>query len=169
MPELTARSGAVKAAIYAHCVKEECGKRFFAWSTDTQGAYDVYDEPPGSLQLLPFYGFCDSMDAVWINTVAMIRDANYELSFAGSPIAEIGCHHAPHPWVLSVCNSLLSGHSEKALVHLRRMRMDNGVACESVNEKTGDCETGEAFATCAGFLAYALWNALKQKPETGGM
>ncbi|MBE0600953.1 MAG: glycoside hydrolase family 125 protein, partial [Firmicutes bacterium] len=120
MPELASRAEAVKAAIYAHCVKEESGKRFFAWSTDAQGAYDIYDEPPGSLQLLPLYGFCDSTDEVWINTVAIIRDAKFEFSFAGSPIAEIGCYHAPHPWVLSVCNSLLSGHEEEALAHLRR-------------------------------------------------
>jgi len=39
--------------------------------------------------------------------------------------------------------------------------MDNGVACESVNEESGACETGEAFATCAGFLAYSLWTAVK--------
>ena len=30
---------------------------------------------------------------------------------------------------------------------------------ESVNEDTGLCETGEAFATCAGFLSYALYCA----------
>ena len=35
--------------------------------------------------------------------------------------------------------------------------LDTGVACESVNEDTGLCETGEAFATCAGFLSYALY------------
>ena len=37
-----------------------------------------------------------------------------------------------------------------------RTEMDNGIACESVHEETGECTTGEAFATCAGFLAYAL-------------
>ena len=57
-------------------------------------------------------------------------------------------------------NSLLSGHAESALRHLRRTAMDNGVACESVNEDTGACETGEAFATCAGFLSYALYCSL---------
>ena len=40
--------------------------------------------------------------------------------------------------------------------------MDNGMACESVNEDTGECETGEAFATCAGFLSYALYCACKE-------
>ncbi|HPS82461.1 MAG TPA: metal-independent alpha-mannosidase, partial [Candidatus Limiplasma sp.] len=74
--------------------------------------------------------------------------------------AEIGCKHAPHPWVLSICNSLLCGHAETALAHLKLTPMDNGVACESVHERTGACVTGEAFATCAGFLAYALGKTL---------
>ncbi len=160
MPALNARADAVRAAVYANCIQEKDGKRFFAWSIDLQGRYDVYDEPPGSLQLLPFYGFCDESDEVWQNTVAIIRDRSYDLSFADSPIAEIGCKHAPHPWVLSICNSLLSGHAETALKHLKLTGMDNGIACESVNEYTGACETGEAFATCAGFLAYSLGKGL---------
>lgn len=154
--ELLNKADHVREAVYAHCVREENGKRIFAWSVDGQGNSDVYDEPPGSLQLLPFYGFCDEEDEVWQNTVAYIRDQRYPLSFAGSPIAEIGCKHAPHPWILSICNSLLSGHAQSAVAHLLRCRMDNGVACESVNESSGECETGEAFATCAGFLAFSL-------------
>ena len=86
----------------------------------------------------------------------MIRDKSYPLSFADHPIAEIGCQHAPHPWILSICNSLLAGFHEKALIHLQATAMDNGIACESVDEDTGVCTTGSAFATCAGFLAYAL-------------
>jgi len=159
-PDLLAQAEALKTAIYKHCVKEADGKRFFAWSVDAQGHYDIYDEPPGGLQLLPFYGFCPVDDPVWQQTVAMIRDRSYPLSFADCAIAEIGCKHAPHPWVLSACNSLLSGHAESALRHLAHTALDNGIACESVNEHTGECETGEAFATCAGFLAYALMQAL---------
>ena len=159
-PELEAQAQAVRDAVYAHCVREQGGRAFFAWSVDAQGAFDVYDEPPGSLQLLPFYGFCDARDPIWQNTVAIIRDRSYALSFADAPIAEIGCQHAPHPWVLSMCNSLLSGHAPDALRHLALTQLDNGIACESVNEFTGACETGEAFATCAGFLAYALCQVL---------
>jgi len=165
-PELAARAHAVSDAVYEHCVKQADGKPFFAWSVDLLGGYDLYDEPPGSLQLLPFYGFCEPEDAVWQNTVAMIRDSHYALSFANAPIAEIGCLHAPHPWVLSICNSLLSGHAETALAHLRLTTMDNGVACESVHEQTGACVTGEAFATCAGFLAYSLGTALGVIPKS---
>jgi hypothetical protein len=160
-PELAQLAQAVKAAIIAQCVKSENGRSFYCWSTDLNGHFDLYDEPPGSLQLLPFYGFCSTDDPVWISTVAMIRDASYRFSFAGMPIAEIGCEHAPHPWVLSICNSLLSGHAETALLHLSKTEMDNGLACESVDEMTGACTTGEAFATCAGFLAFSLWEAIK--------
>lgn len=161
-PELEQAAQRTRQAVYAHCVKEQDGRPFFAWSVDLNGHYDIYDEPPGSLQLLPFYGFCGEDDPIWKNTVAMIRDESYPLSFAGHAIAEIGCKHAPHPWILSICNSLLSDHAESALRHLRRTAMDNGVACESVNEDTGVCETGEAFATCAGFLSYALYCICKE-------
>lgn len=156
-PELHDRAEAVRQAILTHCVQD--GQ--FVWSTDLNGHFDIYDEPPGSLQLLPHYGFCAMDDPLWLKTMETIRSEKYRFSFAGKPIAEIGCLHAPHPWVLSLCNSLLSGHAETALVHLRRTRMDNGMACESVNEVTGVCETGEAFATCAGFLSFALWSALQ--------
>lgn len=164
-PELEIRAEEIRQAVYKNCVKEENKKRLFAWSVDGQGQYDIYDEPPGSLQLLPYYGFCSNEDEVWLNTMEMIRSSAYPLSFAGKPIAEIGCKHAPHPWVLSICNSLLSGHKDTALKHLKRVVMDNGIACESVHEETGECTTGEAFATCAGFLSYALYESLKQ-PES---
>ena len=155
-PECLAKAEAVRLAIWKHCVFVHQNRRIFAWSVDLFGHWDIYDEPPGSLQLLPFYGFCTLEDEVWRNTISLIRNESYELSFAGHAIAEIGCKHAPHPWVLSMCNSLLSGHASEALEHLRRTRMDNGVACESVHEDTGECTTGAAFATCAGFLAFAL-------------
>ncbi len=161
---LLCRAQRVKDALYAHAVQEQNGEMFFAWSMDLNGHYDIYDEPPGSLQLLPFYGFCEPTDVIWRNTIRMIRSCDYELSFADCPIAEIGCKHAPHPWVLSICNSLLSGHSKEALLHLTRTRMDNGIACESVNERTGACETGAAFATCAGFLSYAMLLATTEEP-----
>ena len=158
-PELAEEAERTRRAVYEHCVKEQNGRPFFAWSVDLNGHFDIYDEPPGSLLLFPFYGFCEESDPIWQTTAAMIRDESYPLSFAGHPIAEIGCKHAPHPWILSICNSLLSGHADSALLHLSRTPLDNGVACESVNEDTGLCETGEAFATCAGFLSYALYCA----------
>ncbi len=159
---LLAEADAVRAAIFTHCVKKDAdGQPYFAWSVDLAGHHDVYDEPPGSLQLLPYYGFCERTDVIWQNTVRMIRSADYKFSFAGKPIAEIGCPHAPWPWVLSLCNSLLCGHAEQALRELTIMPMDNGIACESVDADTGECTTGSAFATCAGFLCHALLTACR--------
>ena len=154
---LSEQAERVKAAIYEHCVfLYETGKRYFGWSVDLKGNHDVYDEPPGSLQLLPYYGFCSSEDEIWKNTVRMIRSPDYAYSFADQPVAEIGCPHAPYPWVLSLCNSLLCGHAEQAWRELEKLEMDNGIACESVDPVSGVCTTGAAFATCAGFLCHSM-------------
>lgn len=153
---------AVKGAIYKECVRFVDGNEVFAWSVDLEGNFDINDEPPGSLLLLPFYGFCDMNDTVYKNTVKIIKRPDYPYSFADCPIAEIGCPHAPHPWVLSIANSLLSGNRDKAVEHLLKCQMDNGIACESVDEYTGESVTGDAFATCAGFLAYSIYESFNR-------
>ncbi|HWP22467.1 MAG TPA: glycoside hydrolase family 125 protein [Candidatus Cryosericum sp.] len=160
---LTEEAERVKRAIWEHCVFQKDGEKIFAWSVDLCGKWNIYDEPPGSLLLLPYYGFCGEDDPVWQASARTIRRADYPYSFADCPIAEIGCPHAPYPWVLSISNSLLSGRREAAKQHLMKTRMDNGVACESVDPYTGECRTGEAFATCAGFLAYAIDEAFGGK------
>ena len=162
-PELTERAERVRRAIYDNCIFDGA----FAWSVDLAGGHDVYDEPPGSLLLLPYYGFCAWDDPVYLKTAEMIRSPDYAYSFAGCEIAEIGCPHAPHPWLLSIGNSLLCGRSSEALEHLRRTRLDNGIACESVDEHTGECTTGEAFATCAGFICHALRRAIGGERREG--
>ena len=150
----------VRQAVYDNFVfADPEGKKYFGWSVDLAGNHDVYDEPPGSLQLLPYYGFCDSRDEIWLKTVEMIRSADYPFSFAGMPVAEIGCPHAPYPWLLSLCNSLLSGHARQAWRELEEIKLDNDIACESVDPVTGECRTGAAFATCAGFLCHAMRTA----------
>ena len=162
-PELTERAERVRRAIYDNCIFDGD----FAWLVDLAGGHDVYDEPPGSLLLLPYYGFCAWDDPVYLKTAEMIRSPDYAYSFAGCEIAEIGCPHAPHPWLLSIGNSLLCGRSGEALEHLRRTRLDNGIACESVDEHTGECTTGEAFATCAGFICHALRRAIGGERREG--
>ncbi|MGI6284017.1 glycoside hydrolase family 125 protein [Caproicibacterium lactatifermentans] len=154
--ELEQTAQKIKSAIEMYCVKEENGKRFYAWSVDLNGNYDIYDEPPGSLQLLPYIGFCTVDDEVYQNTVNMIRSPRYQYSFSESRFAEIGCPHAPHPWILSVANSLLCGRAAHCAKFLHDVKMDDLIACESVDENTGECTTGAAFATCAGFLCHAM-------------
>ena len=160
---LEQQAEAVRQAIYTHCVFRDADQKpYFGWSVDLKGRHNVYDEPPGSLQLLPYYGFCAPDDEIWRNTVAMIRAPSYTYSFADAPIAEIGCAHAPYPWILSLCNSLLCGHKEQAFQELEQMDMDNGIACESVDPVLGTCTTGAAFATCTGFLCHSMKQASKE-------
>lgn len=147
----------INAFNHHHC---RAKRATIGWSIDLNGSHDVYDEPPGSLQLLPFFDFCSPTDEIYRNTVAMIRSPEYKYSFANSPINEIGCPHAPHPWILSLANSLLCGRVEHCRAILEKISMDNGIACESVDEVTGYCTTGEAFATCAGFLCHSIREAL---------
>ena len=153
---LEAQAERVREAIWTHCVKD--GR--FAWEVDLQGNFRFYDEPPGSLQLLPAHGFCDWNDPVYQATVTFVRSAAYHHSFAGCAFDELGCSHADHPWVLSAANSLLLPFQrEHARDLLVRAQLDDGIACESIDEHTGECRTGEAFATCAGYLAASIWAA----------
>ena len=153
----------VKQAIEKHLVKEHQNKKQYIWSTDEKGNYDIYDEPPGSLLLLPLFGIGSFSDEIYRNTVATITDPAYEYSFAGTTFAAIGCPHAPHPWILSLANEVRTMHSETAIQKLLDAPMDHGIACESIDEHTGYATTGQAFATCAGYLAYVLIEEMKAR------
>ena len=143
-------------------ITEVGGERMFAWSTDAAGTHRLYDEPPGSLTLLAWLGFCRPDDPVYLATLRWIFSPCNEHYFADCD--EIGCEHEPHPWVLAIANSLLTpGRKAGALELLRRAGMDNGLACEAIDEKTGDVVSGLHFATCAGFLANALVEAFEVK------
>lgn len=156
----------VKEAIYTYCTFDDIEfNNYFAWSIDCNGNHNIYDEPPGSLQLLTYYGFCSADDQIYQNTVKLIRSNRFAHAFNGCKFEELGCEHADHPWVLSIANSLLSGRNEQAKDLLLRTTLDNGIACESINEDTGLPETGEHFATCAGFLAYSIYIAFGKKEE----
>lgn len=155
----------VKKDILKRCIAKGAQGSRFAWSVDLDGKEDpiFYDDPPGSLLLLPHYGFCKRTFPVWKRTRDWIYSEENKYSFKGCPFEEVGSGHAPHPWVLSAVNSLLAGEKARALNFLKRSKMDHGLACESVDENTGEPATGEAFATCAGFLAYGLWCILGKK------
>ena len=162
--DLAKQAERVKTAIYEHCVyHDESGNPYFAWAVDLEGHHSIYDEPPGSLQLMSYYGFCEENDEIWQNTLKVIRSPKYEYSFSDQPIAEIGCAHAPYPWVLSMCNSMLCGHEQQAWRELETLEMDNGIACESVDPVEGFCRTGAAFATAAGFLCHSLRVSVEKK------
>lgn len=159
---LAALAGQVRQAIYDRCVVSGPAGPMFAWEVDLAGQHRLYDEPPGSLQLLPVLGFCAADDPIYRNTLAWIHSPANPHSFFGSRFAEVGCVHARHPWVLSFANSLrLPSRRAEAIKLLKAASLDSGIACESIDAESGECVTGAAFATCAGYLATSLWTALQ--------
>ncbi len=156
---------AVRAAVREHLVVEGPFGPMFAWSTDLEGAHKVYDEPPGSLQLLAYYGFCSPDDPTFLNTVRWVHSEHNPYAYQGR-FPEVGCPHSTHPFVMGLFNSLLCGVPERRQAALATLRdlgraggLDGGLACEAFDRETGRVRTGAAFATCAGFLAYALVRA----------
>lgn len=128
----------------------------FAWSVDGKGRFQLYDNPPGSLQLLSFYGFCSPTDRLFQNTTAWIRSPDNPHFHGDRPFAEAGSLHAPNPWPLAACSDILA-LNEGGVDFLLRAPLDNGFCCETVDPQSGRASTGAAFASAAGFLAYALW------------
>ena len=162
---LRALAEETRKTILRKCVVKGPKGRQFAWSVDLNKNFLLYDEPPGSLLLLPHWGFCKATFPPWKKTRDWVHSPEYLYSYAGKPFEEVGCRHAAHPWVLAAVNSLLAGQKDRALSFIKRASMDNGLACESVDENTGEAATGEAFATCAGFLAYGLWHVMGKKAK----
>ncbi len=156
----------VADAIRTHLVQDDK----FLWSSDLAGDTEFYDEAAGSLVLLPYYGFCEPSDPIYKNTLDHLYSGAYPYLRKGA-FSELGNRHtdSPHPWVLSACNSVLSGaRVSEGMDFLQRTPLDNGIACESVNIDTGEPETGYHFATCAGFVAHAIMTGAQLGISSGG-
>ena len=165
--KLARQAAAVKAAVMRHCVVKGPQGRRFAWLVDLKQKeiHIFHDHPRRSLLLIPYYGFCAPRHPVWKRTRDWIYSKENPRSFAGAVFEETGAGQPPHPWVASAVNSLLCGQKDRALNFLKRAGMDNGLACESVDENTGKVAAGEAFAACAGFLAHGLWQVMGKKKK----
>jgi hypothetical protein len=145
----------VKMAVKKYaCLKD----KLLAYEFDLKGNDTLYEEPAGSLRLLYHYGFIDKdIKEYYDNTLDWIYSEKNEYFYKESAIKESGCCHASGPWALSAANSLLTpGYEKYGIDFFKTAKMDNYYAAESVNAETGEAETGRAFATCAGFIAYAI-------------
>jgi uncharacterized protein len=151
----------VKKALKKYaCLKD----MLLAYEFDMKGNYILYEEPAGSLRLLSLYGFVDrELWEYYENTLAWIYSEKNEYFYGESLIKESGCLHAAGPWALSAANSLFTpGYEKYGIDFFKTARMDNYYASESVNPESGEAKTGRAFATCAGFIAYAIATGYKE-------
>jgi hypothetical protein len=143
-------------AIRRHGIVEGPEGPMWAWARDRQGRWELREEPPGSLRLLAYYGFCDPEDPIYRNTVRWLASPANPYFFPG-PFGGPGSPHFPFPGVFDLANRLLTDPDPGILEVVRRAPLDGGLACESIDPQTGIVRTGAAMASLAGFLAWALW------------
>lgn len=157
----------MKEGIKQHLTKEINGKQMYLWSTDGQGNHLLYNDPPGNLGLLPFYGFTTPDDPVFANTIAYYYSPQYHYFFPKARVQELACDHHPQtPSGLGLCGSILNPLMQKAaLKWLAQIPMDYGLLAESFDRDSGAAKTGIGFATGSGYLAYALCQALVKGEE----
>lgn len=127
----------------------------YAYGTDEHGGARLGDEPAGSLLLLPYLGVCPIDDPVWQATARWIRSQHNPHHYPGR-FEGRGSAHFRHPSVFGLVNDLLSDRAADARSLLEAAPLDNGLACEGFDVHHGGVRTGGAFATVAGWLAYAL-------------
>lgn len=131
----------------------------FCYSSDLNGKFEFYDDPTGSLLLLPYLGFIDRDSKVFLNTAEWIKSAENEFSFRGK-FGGLGNRHVENPWIHSYASQILSGLVDSSV--LKDMPMDNGLACETVDQKSGKCLTGIHFPGASAFLALAYLSKLQE-------
>lgn len=147
---------ATESAILRHCIAQGPFGEMFAWSTDLDRNYELYDNPPGSLILLPYHGFVDADNEYYVNTLRFIASDLNPYACSQSTYRGAGCVHSKHPWPMHACNTVLAGVANASAIHLiESAPLDGGLACETVYETTGKVATGSAFATFAGYLSLA--------------
>lgn len=148
-------------------IKEVDGKRIYAWSIDKEGNFRLYNDPPGNLGTLVFYGL--PFDEVFKNTIEYYYSPRYGYYDKCSRFKELACdHHPDTPSGLGLCGSLLNPlRRDDALFIVRNAPFDNGILCESFDKNTGEVRTGAGFATGAGYLAFALYKAVVEGEGNG--
>ncbi len=153
---LALRAGNMREAVMEHCVVDGPAGKQFAGAVDLDGHHVLFDEPTGSLALLSHYGFCAADNPIYRNTLRWIDSMDNPCLGPAGRFQTASCVHAPYSWTLSLANMLLSGRGERAAEILRAAPLDGGLACETFDAVTGLPVTGRHFATCAGFLGYAI-------------
>jgi uncharacterized protein len=157
----------VLAALREHAVVDGPFGPMLCGATDGQGAHELFDEPPGSLELLAHYGVLEPDDPLFTSTVAWIHSDHNPYGPGRERYAAPSCAHAGHPWLLAVGNALLRGE-DRWLERLPELALDNRLACESFDAESGQARTGVGFATAAGWLAHAIDVAAARAEGTSG-
>ncbi|MGE5553636.1 MAG: glycoside hydrolase family 125 protein [Betaproteobacteria bacterium] len=149
---------ALRRGVERHLVYGQEPHKSFAMATSGSGDPVTGDNPAGSLALLAYFGFCDQSNPIFRRTLMGLDSPGNPFYFPGS-FGGRGNRHAPFPWVIARAADLVAG-DHSALGFFLRAPLDDGLACEAVDPRTGAAKTGAAFAAAGGWLAWCLYLAL---------
>ena len=160
----------IEAAVWHDCTADVQSTRLLAWSVDLQGEAAVYDDPAGSLGLLPFLGFCDAEDPIWQATMEFLASRHYPFWLGERPFPGLASRRHPAAASLAaLCTGLLGPGKADALKVLARLPLDDAIACEAWDPDSGQPVLGSHHAALAGFVGWALWHALEgTSPQASG-
>jgi uncharacterized protein len=154
----------VAAAIWQHCTTELDGIVVLASSANLEGEAAVYDDPAGTLALLPFFGFCAADDPLWSDTIEFLRSRRYPLWRDGDVPGIAARSDRAHARLSALCADLLGPARDNALARLMRLRLPAGVAAGGY--ATDGRDVVEPYhAALAGFLAWSMPRA-QERPRT---
>ena len=156
--QLRQQAETLKQTILQKCVREGPFGMQFVAAIDEAGNCDWADLPGGSWSLFPYFGFCSADDPVYQNSLKWLYSDQNPYYYAGK-YGGVGAAHFPYPSGFDLANRLLR-KDPGALVLVKQLKLDQGLACESFDPQTGEVRTGAAFATLAGFLAYGISGSL---------
>lgn len=163
-PRLANAAEEIASALWSKCTVDIEGVRVLAYTADLERDATVYDDPLGSLRLLPFHEFCTLDDPVWSETMALLRSPRYPLWHGGRAFAGHADRIDPdHVVLASVCADLLADRPADALALLQRLPLADGLACDAFHPDTGAVARGPHAAAAAGFLGWALTRALRAR------
>lgn len=157
--QLTQRAAALKAAIMKHCIAAgPPGSAGTIFAAATDGKSPLFVEiPPGSLMRLPALGFIADNDPVFERTYSWLHSPNYKYADASQPFGLPGSYRVPFTTSWAVADHLLLKQGrEQAMKILRGSPWDGGIITEGLNPTDGSVESGQAFATAAGYLAHTI-------------
>jgi hypothetical protein len=151
----------IAAAVWRRCMADVDGLPVLAFSTDLAESASIYDDPAGSLQLLPHFRFCENTEPVWRNTVEFLRSPRYQLWLGNRNSPGLASRSAPSMACLSaLCADLLGTRKAEALDTLRHLEWPAGVAAYGYDPDSGQAVGAPHDAALAGLLVWSLQHAL---------
>ncbi|NGM82409.1 glycoside hydrolase family 125 protein [Paenibacillus sp. 7124] len=162
--ELLEMARLVKRDILDYFVTPHGDGELFAYLTDLKGSFQRYhDANDLPTVYAPIWGFCNSDDPSWVNTMEFAFSEENKGGFYGGEYGGLGSVHTPHPWPLGDGQELLYSlqigdeqRHQKVRSKLAEIVQWDGLFPEAVNGHTGTVESRHWFSWPGAFISSVL-------------